>query len=96
MNALMNDERTEKTSGPVRGFSVTLHSTASCCLEIMCRRGLNLPEITVRVNYPKSGGFNPLLFPFNRLLTPKHPQGELVDPWLKHGPKLPVDEPGLI
>lgn len=62
----------------------------------MCVRCLNLPEITVGVNYPKSGGFNPLLFSFHRLLTPKHPQGELVDPGLKHRSKLSVYEPSLI
>lgn len=63
-----------------------------------CFRGTQklLPEITVGVNNPESRGFDPFLLPFHRLLAPKHPQGELVDPGLQHRPELPVHEARLI
>lgn len=55
-----------------------------------------LPEVTVGVDDPHSKGFDPGLFCCHALVTTKHAQGELVDPWLEQRPKLPLKVGGLV
>lgn len=43
---------------------------------------------------PHAKGFDPGLLSSNTFMTAKHAQGELVDPGLQHGAKLPLEEVG--
>lgn len=45
---------------------------------------------------PEACGLDSFPLVLHGPLAAQHPQGELVDSRLKHGPKLPVHEPGLV
>lgn len=55
-----------------------------------------LPEVTVGVNDPHSKTLNSGLLSSNTFMTAKYAQGELVDPGLQHGSKLPLEVGGLV
>lgn len=48
------------------------------------------------MNDPHTKALDPGLFSSNTFMTAKHAQGELVDPRLQHGPKLPLEVGGLV
>lgn len=51
---------------------------------------LKIPEITVGVDDPVPGRFDPLLLFLHRLLAAEHAQGEFVHSGLQHGAELPL------
>lgn len=57
---------------------------------------LSLPEVTVGVDNPHSKALHSLLLSSDTFMTAKHAQGELVDPWLQHGSKLPLEIAGPV
>lgn len=56
----------------------------------------SLPEVTVGVDNPHSKALHSLLLSSDTFMTAKHAQGELVDPRLQHGSKLPLEIAGLV
>lgn len=58
--------------------------------------GESLPEVAVRVNYPRPDRFDSLLLALHRLLATEHAKRELVDSGLQHGAQLPVHEACLV
>ncbi len=48
------------------------------------------------MNDPHSKALDPGLLSSNTLVASKHAQGELVDPGLQHGAKLPLEVGGLV
>lgn len=66
-------------------------------MKLRCRNSASLlPEVTVGMNDPHAKALDPGLFSSNTFMTAKHAQGELVDPRLQHGSKLPLKVGGLV